>query len=306
VSTVALQLMAASLLSFWRRGTTTERVAYVVGVLLIVSGLAHFAILIVSGGPWYGPVSLRKPTTFGLSFGLTLITIVWVSAFLALRSRTRAALVGVFTFACVIETVLVTMQAWRGVPSHFNVETTVDAIVARALAVGGLTLVVIIVSLTAIAFRNNATVPRSFLTAIRVGFMALLGAQVAGAAMIARGMKLALNGDPVAAYASGGMLKPAHAVMMHGVLVLPALAWILSFVDWSERRRLEIVLLATSGYVLVSGVITLANLDELFSLHQPPLLKAALLAIGAASFGAAGAVTLIGVVQSDGVDGVRR
>jgi hypothetical protein len=306
VSTVALRLMAASLLSFWRRGTTTERVAYVVGVLLIVSGLGHLAILVMNGGPWDGPVSLRKPTTFGLSFGLTLITIVWVSAFLALRSSTRAALVGAFTFACVIETVLVTMQAWRGVPSHFNVETTLDALVARALAVGGLTLVVITVSLTAIAFRNNATVPRSLLTAIRVGFMALLGAQVVGAAMIARGMKLAVNGDPLAAYASGGMLKPAHAVMMHGVLVLPALAWILSFVDWSERRRLEIVLLAASGYVLVSGVITLANLDELFGLHQAPLLKAALLAIGAASFGAAGAVTLIGVAQSDGVDGVRR
>jgi hypothetical protein len=124
--------------------------------------------------------------------------------------------------------------------------------------------------------------------------------------MIARGMKLVLNGYPRAAYASGGMLKPAHAVMMHGVLILPAVAWILSFVDWTERRRLAVVLLAASGYVLVSGIVTLANLEELFGLHDPPVLKAALLAIGAASFGAAGAVTLVGVVQSDGVDGVRR
>ncbi|MGH9143700.1 MAG: hypothetical protein ACRD2I_21400 [Vicinamibacterales bacterium] len=298
--------MAGSLLSFWRWGTKAERVAYAVGALLIGSGLVHLAILIVSGGTWHGPVSMRKPTTFGLSFGLTLITIVWVSAFLPLRSRTRAALVGIFSVACVIETALVTLQAWRGVPSHFNIETTFDAIVARALAVGGLTLVVIIVSLTAISFRANVTVPRSLLTAIRVGFIALLGAQLAGAAMIVRGMTLALNGDPPAAYASGGMLKPAHAMMMHGVLILPALAWILSFVGWSERRRLEIVLLAASGYVLVSGVVTLANLDELLGLHQPPLLKAALLAIGAASFGAAGAITLFGVAQSDSVDGVHR
>jgi hypothetical protein len=298
--------MAASLPSFWRRGTMAERVAYVVGALLIVSGLAHLAILIVSGGPWSGPVSLRKPTTFGLAFGLTLITIVWVSAFLALGSRTRAVLLGVFSSACVMETGLVTLQAWRGVPSHFNVETTLDAIVARALAAGGLTLVMIILSLTVVAFRTNATVPRSLLTAIRVGFVALLGSQLVGAAMIARGMKLVLNGNPRAAYASGGMLTAAHAVMMYGVLILPAGAWILSFVGWSERRRLEVVLLATSGYVLMSGIVTLANLEELFGLHESPHLKAALLAIGAASFGAAGAVTLVGVVRSDGVDGVPR
>jgi hypothetical protein len=281
-----------------------ERAACGVGALLIVSGLAHLAILIAGGGTWHGPVSLRKPMTFGVSFGLTLITIVWVSGYLELRSRTRAILIGVFSVACAIETALVTLQAWRGVPSHFNLETTFDAIVARALAAGGLTLVAIIVSLTAFAFRDNATVPRSLLTAIRAGFVALLGAQLAGAAMIARGMRLALNGNPVAAYVSGGVLKPAHAVMMHGVLILPALAWILSFVNWSERRRLAIVLLATSGYFVVSAVVTLANLDELLGLNQPRLLQSALLAIGAASFGAAGVATLVGVVQPDGVDGV--
>jgi hypothetical protein len=306
VSIVALRLMAASLPSFWSRGTMAERIAYVVGGLLIVSGLAHLSVLIASGGPWSGPVSLRKPATFGLSFGLTLITIAWVSAFLALGSRSRTVLLGIFSSACVIETMLVTLQAWRGVPSHFNVETTFDAIVARALAAGGLTLVVITVSLTVVAFRTNATVPRSLLTAIRVGFIALLGAQAVGAAMIARGMKLVVNGNPHAAYTSGGLLKPAHAVMMHGILILPAIAWMLSFVGWSERRRLEVVLLAIAGYVLVSGIVTLANLEELFGLHASSLLKATLLAIGAALFGTAGAATLVGVVQSDGVDGVRR
>ena len=124
--------------------------------------------------------------------------------------------------------------------------------------------------------------------------------------MIARGMKLALTGDPVAAYASAGMLKPAHALMMHGVLILPALAWILSFVNSTEQRRRGIVLLATSGYTLVCGVVTLLGLDELFGLHQPALLKIVVLAIGATSFGTAAAMTLIGVVRSDGVDGIHR
>jgi hypothetical protein len=67
-----------------------ERVGYLTGILLLASGLVHLAILLTSGGSWNGPLSWRKPTTFGLSFGLTLMTIVWVTSFVRLRERTRA------------------------------------------------------------------------------------------------------------------------------------------------------------------------------------------------------------------------
>ena len=150
-----------------------ERAAYLVGALLLVTGLVHLGILTIGGGTWMGPLSLRKPTTFGLSFGLTLITIAWVLSFLELRDRTRTALSGTFTAACVMETALVSLQAWRGVPSHFNMETSLDAWVARALAAGGITLVVIIAVLTLAALRANATVPPGLRIAIRVGFIAL-------------------------------------------------------------------------------------------------------------------------------------
>ncbi|OLD65328.1 MAG: hypothetical protein AUI47_02445 [Acidobacteria bacterium 13_1_40CM_2_68_5] len=65
-----------------------------VGALVLVSGLIHLGILVISGGTWEGPLSLRKATTFGLSFGLTLITIVWVAALLRLSDRSLAALLG--------------------------------------------------------------------------------------------------------------------------------------------------------------------------------------------------------------------
>jgi hypothetical protein len=50
-----------------------ERAAYWTGGLLILSGVLHFAVLLTGGGTWEGPLSLRKPATFGLSFGLTLV-----------------------------------------------------------------------------------------------------------------------------------------------------------------------------------------------------------------------------------------
>jgi hypothetical protein len=254
------EAMLVSLRSFWTRGRRIERIGYAVGALLLISGIVHAGILVVSGGSWTGPLSLRKPTVFGVSFGITLATIVWVASFLPLAERTRVALLTIFTAASVVETALVSLQAWRGVPSHFNVETAFDALVARALAVGGIALVVVIVGLTATAFRRNPAVPISLRRAIQVGFVALCGAMATGATMIARGMMLVFAGDPAAAYATGGALKPTHAVTMHAILVLPLLAWLLSFAGWSERDRLRVVLLASAAYLALAGVIAIRNI----------------------------------------------
>jgi hypothetical protein len=298
-----LRSMTSALASFWSRGQRSERVAYVVGALLTVSGLTHLAILLISGGSWVGPLSLRKPTTFGLSFGLMLATVTWVASFLPLMKRARSILLGMFTAACFIETGLVSMQAWRGVPSHFNLETTFDAMVARVLAAGGIVLVAIIVVLTFAAFRTNPRVPTSLRVAIRIGFVALVGAVVVGALMIAKGMSLVFAGNPQAAYATGGALKPTHAVTMHAILVLPALAWLLSFADWSEQRRLGVVLVASAGYVVLAGVVAAANVDDIGS-REVPAASAALFAAGTLVILASCLLAVSGAVRAP-VDGIQ-
>src|SRR5688572_29821318 len=103
-------------------GRRVERVCYALGALLIAAGLFHLAVFVVDGGPWEGPVSWRKPATFGLSFGLTLITITWVASYLPLGERLRNVLLGVFAADCFLEAGGITLQAWRGVPSHINRE----------------------------------------------------------------------------------------------------------------------------------------------------------------------------------------
>lgn len=208
-----------------------ERATYSVGGLLTLSGLIHLAVLLISGGAWEGPVSLRKAVTFGLSFGLTLVNVTLIASFVPLKDRTRTLLLGVFAAACVLETFLVSLQAWRGVPSHFNVETPFDAAVAQTLAVGGFTLVAIIVALTVAAFRDRTALPPGLRLAILTGFVALVGAQVVGGMMIGTGMRLVFGGDPQRAYAAAGWLKLVHAALMHGILVLPLLAWQISRTD---------------------------------------------------------------------------
>jgi hypothetical protein len=241
-------------------GSRAEHTGYLVGALLILSGGVHFAILMLSGGSWEGPLSWRKPAAFGVSFGLTLVTIVWVSRFVTLSERARARLLGAFTIACAIETLLVSIQTWRGVPSHFNTETTIDAIIARVLALGGLVLIVVIVTLTIASFRRNPSTPISMHAAIRAGFTSLLAAQILGGLMIARGMRLVFAGQPQTAYATGGILKPAHAMTMHAIQLLPMLAWGLSLINWPERRRLTVVMAVAAAYLAIAAATIAINL----------------------------------------------
>jgi hypothetical protein len=296
--------MIRALHSFWVRGSRVERTGYVVGALLLLSGLVHIGLLIGGASSWDGPLSLRKPMSFGLSFGLTLVTFIWVVSFIPLVRRTRSLLLVAFTLASVLETVLVSMQAWRGVPSHFNVATTFDARITQLLAAGGVTLVVLTAVVTWVAFRANPGIPPSMRLAIRIGFVALLAAQIAGGAMIARGMTLVFSGDPGAAYATGGLYKPTHAVTMHGVLVLPALAWMLSFADWPERRRVSLVRLAAAGYLILVGTVAVSNVAGLTPGSLPPALQG-LIAVGVVSLLVSGAVALVGTMGTPRPDGLQ-
>jgi hypothetical protein len=201
--------------------------------------------------------------TFGVSFGLTVMTITWASSFLQVGEKARGRILTAFAAASVVETALITRQAWRGVPSHFNVQTTADAIVAQTLAVGGATLVVLVTALTWISFRSKPGVAQSFRIAIRTGFLILMAAMATGALMIAKGMRLVFAGNAQGAYATGGSLKPTHAVTMHAILVLPLFAWFLSRTSWSATRQTRAVVLASAAYLLFAAAVAAANLGGL-------------------------------------------
>jgi hypothetical protein len=75
-------------------------------------------------------------------------------------------------------------------------------------------------------------------------------ALLSGAIMIARGVVLVRTGHQQEAYSAGGFLKPVHGVTMHGVLVLPGLAWLLTFTDVPEPRRVRVIAWTTAAYAV--------------------------------------------------------
>ncbi|MBO1335837.1 hypothetical protein J3486_31880 [Streptomyces sp. VRA16 Mangrove soil] len=234
-----------------------ERLCYATGAVLVASGLVHLVVFAVDGGPWDGPVSWRKPFTFGLSFGLTLVALTWVTSYLRVGARLRGVLLAVFAADCVLEVGGITLQAWRKVPSHLDMETPFDTAVSMSLAVGGGVLVVLLTVFAVASFRGRPSGPTAMPLAVRAGFAVLLVGLASGAAMIARGVTLTRTGHQEAAYHSTAPLKPLHGVSLHAVLVLPALSWLMSRTPWQDRTKERVMYAAVAAYgaaVVAAGV----------------------------------------------------
>jgi hypothetical protein len=259
VSTPLPDRMRASLLGYWQQARPYQRLGYLVGGALIVVGLAHLVAWLVVGGAWAGPVSFRKPTTFGISFGLTTITMAWVAGQLRISDRTGWLLLGTLAVADTSEVVWVSLQRWRGVASHFNDQTTLDnllfVIMGGAAVAVAATVILVMAVLAFTAMRASA----SMALAIRAGLLILLAAQVVGGWMIQHGLGLAEEGatDGLTTFGTAGVMKVPHAVAIHGIQVLPALAWLLSFAAMPEQRRVGLVRVAVLGYVALVVVSVL-------------------------------------------------
>lgn len=227
-----------------------ERACYLIGAVLIISGVIHLGVAVVDSRPWLGPLSWRKPVTFGFSFDTVLISIVWVSSYLLLSPRARTWLLEVFAADCVVEVTGITVQAWRHVPSHFTTKTPFDSVIAFSLAAGGAVLIIVLGLLALTALRGRIDAAPSMRLALRAGFGLLLAGLASGVAMIVRGETPIKAGDRAAAYGTAGYLKWFHAVTLHAVLVLPALAWWLARTDRSEAARTRVIAAAALAYLI--------------------------------------------------------
>jgi hypothetical protein len=220
------------------------------GAILVASGLVHIGVWGVLGGPWEGPVTWRKPILFGISGGLTAISLGWAWARLPWR-RGDLWLARITAWALVIEVALIDLQRWRGVASHFNRATPLDSGLYDVM--GGLILFVtaVIIDLTVRWFRTRPPVPADMLLAARAGLVllavsCLLGvwASVYGDMQVARGL-------PPEIYGAAGVVKFPHGVVIHAIQWLPFIAWAARRAGLGDRVRTLLVAVATVASALM-------------------------------------------------------
>jgi hypothetical protein len=258
----------------WADRQPFQTFSWIIGFAVILSGLFHLGVFLVDGGPWKGPVSWRKPVTFGLSFGLTTVTLTWISSLLR-RRRTLAAATVTVAVTSALEVFFVSLQKWRGVPSHFNDDTlfdsTIFSLMGLTVAILGLAIVVIAVH----AFRSFDADP-SLVIGVRVGMLVLIASQILGGAIIANGeiIDKSPQETDLAIFGAAGVMKLPHAVTMHAIQVLPVLALLLAATALTSVKKRRIMWIASAGYV---GLI-LAVLLQTFEGRAPTDLT--LLAMG--------------------------
>jgi hypothetical protein len=244
--------MAASLRFFWRQRRPYQTFLYVSALLLIAAGLFHAVLWAATGDSWSDPVSWRKPALFGFSFGLTALSLAWVHTFLRPRPRLGWLVCGSFGVAAMGEVALISVQRWRGVASHFNTTTAFDSTVFQLM---GLLVAVAALGIIAVTVRAMTALRAtpSMRLAVRAGLVLLVAGQVLGQLILINGATVLHSGaradlGQANVLGAAGQMKVPHAVALHAVQALPALAWLLSFTALTERTRLRLVVVATAGY----------------------------------------------------------
>ena len=256
-----------------------NRVLWWAGWVLLATMVVHVVALAATGGAVTGPVSLRKPATFAETSWLLCWSVGLTLPWLRLgRVRRRLVVAAVLAFG-IGETLIMAVQAWRGVPSHYNVTTPFDAVLMRAGA-GGLAFVLLAGLVVLLTGTRGSTAPRSVLLGVRAGVGVLLVGCLVGFVIISnmsgvfQGSFVAGFTQPQAGYlgptaatvgreylllrphTDGGDLVLLHAVGVHGMVLLTLPALMLARAGVPERTRLTLV--ATMAGLVVAGMAGLA------------------------------------------------
>jgi len=253
-----------------------------IGILLVVSGVAHLVVWAVLGGPWEGPVSWRKPILFGVSGGLTSLSLGWAWSKLPWRWG-DAWLASSVAWALLVEVALIDLQVWRGVASHFNRATPFDSWLYDAMGLLILWVTLVAVDLTIRFCRQSTGLSADMLLAVRAGLVLLLISCLLGIWVSVNGdMRVAAGLEPER-YGAAGVPKFPHGAVIHALQWLPMLAWAARQAGFTERWRVSLVALAIVGTELI-GVFALAQTLAGRSRFDVTPATGALLACGIALF----------------------
>jgi len=208
---------------------------YAAACLLLLSGCAHGVVWLVAPSPWEGPLSWRKPILFGISTGLTAWSLAWVWLIVPKR-RFDGLLVWLTAMTAIVEVGLITLQTWRGVPSHFNHSTLFDRSVHILMDVCIVALTMAIFDLTwrLLRLRDQAD---SLLIAYQQGMLMLSFSCVIGFVILGIGFWQQQRGLEPSAFGSAGVPKFAHGAVIHALQWLPAIALALKLGHVSQREQ---------------------------------------------------------------------
>ncbi len=244
--------------NWWRDDRARSLAA--VGIALVASGVAHLVAWAFLGGPWEGPVTWRKPILFGLSGGLTSLSLGWAWSKLPRRWGDRGLAVAT-AWALLVEIALIDLQRWRGVASHFNRQTRFDSLAYDAMGLLILFVTAVILDLAARFLLQRTDLAADVLLAARAGLVFLAVSCGLGIWASVHGDIRSAAGLPPETFGAAGVTKFPHGMAIHAIQWLPLLAWAARRARLDENRRWRLVAASTVGTGLVLGYALVQTLS---------------------------------------------
>ncbi|MCC6536247.1 MAG: hypothetical protein IT162_01770 [Bryobacterales bacterium] len=191
------------------------------------------------------------------SLGLTLHT--WTLAlFLGHLAACPAALRRIVRWgasACALITVgAITIQAMRGMPSHYNVATSTDAILFAVLSASTLASCAFVLLLLFLYLWLDVDLPRAYVMGIRLGFVLFIIGGLEGMIMVVNqahtiGAPDGGPGLPLLSWSTkAGDLRAAHLAGVFAIQALPLAGWLIGRV--MKDRQLSVQLGAVTALAL--------------------------------------------------------
>lgn len=218
--------------------------------LLAVVGFVHaalfllFVIAAVLDPTQIGGVARwLKPMKFALSIAIFTVTMAWLLSYLEQSGRAVGVITAIIGSTMTGEMVLITVQAWRGVRSHFNQSSLFDTAVFATMGILILTNTIAAAYTWYLFMRRPASIGGAHLSGVRLGLVIFMLASLIGGVMVGRGahsvgVRDGGPGLPIVNWStSAGDLRVAHFVGMHALQALPLLGWILDRRRTSAGRR---------------------------------------------------------------------
>jgi hypothetical protein len=245
--------------------------------LLMVGVLAVTSIgLIVDPRTIGGDPAWLKPAKFAVSTAVYSLTLAWLLTYLPDWPRTRRVVSLVTAVVFVLEVAIIVIQAARGVTSHFNLSTPLDAVLFSVMG-AAIGIQTVVSGQVAVALWRQPFADRALGTALRAAMvLTLLGAASAGlmtmpsaeqSAALSITHTMPRSGAHTVGAPDGGAglpgtgwsrdhgdLRIPHFFGLHALQALPLIALIVGR-RRSQHQAVQLVRVAATGYAALFGIL---------------------------------------------------
>ncbi len=238
---------------------SSSPILYTIVLIHLVVAVACIIGLVVDDRTLLGVNVWIKPLKFMISGAVYLFTAGFLITLYPFSKRKKNIINNINSFCLLIEGSIIVAQASRGIQSHYNTSTPLDAILfaMMGLLIGINVIIMVWFLIETVRLKMNTSKPVQF--GIFLGWIIIIVGSWVGGQMIGQlshnvGVADGGAGLPLLNWSTiAGDLRVAHFFGLHGIQVIPLVGFFLSQ-KWNTSTRNQIIATGVFGMFYASFV----------------------------------------------------